>query len=300
VSGSWQSLTNNSANTATVEWEGKASDQTVLVGVNAVDFGFVETMGITLVEGRSFRADIPGDSIDGFLVNESMARIMGGESAVGKTIRFPRREGKVVGVVKDYHRKPVQSEIEPLILSCIPGFTNFIIVRLGPGDLAMGIESVSQTWSRVVPGYPFEGNLLENELQSRFYREASTANLLTSAALLAMLTACLGLFGLASHSCEQRRKEIGIRRVCGATIGSMGGLLLKEFLILVGIANVIAWPIAYLLTDDWLERFAYRIDLGPGTFAVASVITLIIALLTVSHQVVKIAYASPVSVIRDE
>ncbi|UCC44012.1 MAG: ABC transporter permease [Candidatus Zixiibacteriota bacterium] len=300
VTGSWQRPTDNSANTATITWDGKDPEQVVLVGVNAVDVGFVEALGIEMVEGRAFSADFATDSSSAFLINEKMADVMGGEGSLGMTIRFPRREGQVIGVMKDFHRKRIQNEIDPLVLTVSRGLINNIIVKLDPTDIRSSLDAVEEVWETVVPGFPFEYSFLDRDFEYMFRSEERAASFLSYGTILAILTACLGLFGLAAFSAEQRTKEIGIRKVLGSSVTGIFRLLTREFLVLVAMANAIAWPVAYYVMNRWLQDFAYRIEMGIGTFVLAGLAAMIIALLTVSFQAVKAARSNPVEALKYE
>ena len=272
----------------------------MLISFNAVDFDYIETMKIDLVEGRSFAKEFATDTATAFMVNEEVVKIMGIESAVNQRFEFMDRDGKIIGVMKNYHFQSVRENIEPLAIHVNPANINYIVIRLNAGDIPAEVEYVKSTWQRVIPDYPFDYQFVDQELD-RAYREwERLSTLLKYFAFLAILIACLGLFGLASFTAEQRTKEIGVRKVLGASVISIVLLMSKEFTKWVLIANIIAWPVSYFVMKNWLQGFAYRIDIGIFTFVLSAALALIIALLTVSYQAFKAAMTNPVESLRYE
>ena len=224
---------------------------------------------------------------------------MGKETAVNERLDFGQ-EGTIIGVMKNYHFQSVRNEIEPLALHMNRDRINYMIVRLAPGNIQDGIAEVEKKWNQIIPNYPFDYYFVDETLNEQYAGWGKVSSLLRYFAILAILIACLGLFGLASFSAEQRTKEIGVRKVLGATVGNLLFLMSKEFTKWVIIANLIAWPLAYYLMKTWLADFAYRINIGLGTFLLSGLLTLVIALLTVSYQSVKAALANPVDSIKYE
>ncbi|OGU54592.1 MAG: hypothetical protein A2V66_02380 [Ignavibacteria bacterium RBG_13_36_8] len=296
------------SNSGGADWDGKDPDKTVLIGQNIVDYNFCKTMGITILEGRDFSEEFTADmvskndTIGGFLVNEEVVKIMGLDykSAVGARFDFFGCTGKIVGVMKNFHYNTVKQKIEPLAMGLAPEFIRFVEVRIAAGNLMETIGKIEKAWGSAVGNYPFEYHFLDEDFERMYRRETRMVGLLEYFSIMAVVIACLGLFGLALFSAEQRTKEIGIRKVLGASISKVIFILCKEFVILIMVANIIAWPIAYLVMKGWLEEFAYRLDLSFLFFILAGILSLVIALLTVSYQAIKVAVANPVNSLRYE
>ncbi|HMB90509.1 MAG TPA: FtsX-like permease family protein, partial [Rhodothermales bacterium] len=208
--------------------------------------------------------------------------------------------GTVVGVVRDFHILPMYETIHPLVMQFDPEDTYEVMVRLEAGHIAEGLAEVQQAWQRFVPERPLLYAFLDDELDEAYRAELRLGNLFGAFAVLAVVIACLGLFGLAAFTAERRTKEIGIRKVLGATVSHLVALLSKDFLKLVGVAFVIAAPLAYFIMSRWLEDFAYRIDLSVWIFVLAGAAALGIALLTVSYQALRAALTDPVKSLRYE
>ncbi len=287
------------SNSSGVKWDGKDPDLKVLVSMARVGFDYVETMKIEMVEGRSFSREFSTDTASAFLINEEMARIMGGGSVVEKRFDFDR-DGFIIGVMRDYHFQSVDEHIEPLAIRCSLRDINYLLIRLSAGNITAAIDFVEATWKRIVPNYPFDYRFLDEDLNDQYAVGDRVSNLLKYFAVLAVVIACLGLFGLASFTAEQRTKEMGIRKVLGASIGGLVLLMSRDFAKWVLLANLIAWPISWYVMDQWLNDFAYRITIGWQTFVFAAIVTLIIALLTVLYQSIRAATANPVDSIKYE
>ena len=304
VTATWMRPTRIGSNSGGADWDGKDPEQSVLIGFNAVDVDFVETLKIEMVEGRSFSrdfaTDVANDSTGNFLINEEVARLMDKESVVGESFSFVGVQGEIVGVMKNFHYQSVRSTIEPLAIFLAPDYLNYILIRIRPENITSSIDFLRDTWSRVLPDYPFDHHFLDEDFDQMYRSEERLSKLLSYFAVMAVLIACLGLFGLASYTAEQRRSEIGIRKVLGASSTNITLLLCKEFLLLVVVASLIAWPIAWYVMNGWLDDFAYRIVLGMGIFVLSGVLALLIALLTVSFQAVKAALANPVESLKYE
>jgi putative ABC transport system permease protein len=227
---------------------------------------------------------------------------MGKESVVGEKFSFVGRDGKIIGVMKNFHYYSLRNKIEPLAIYMRPpdqGF-NYTLIRIPPENISASLDFVKETWQKVVPDFPFEYRFLVDDFEYYYRSEERMGDLLRYFSILAVLIACLGLFGLASFTAEQRTKEIGIRKVLGASASQITLLLCREFFVLVLLANFIAWPVAYFVMRNWLQDFAYRTSLGVFTFVLTMVLALIIALLTVSFQAVKAAVANPVDALKYE
>ena len=290
------------SNSSGADWDGKDQDQVVLIGMSSVDYGYIETTGIELTEGRSFSREYGTDQTEAFIVNEEVAKLMGKESVVGERFSFAGREGRIIGVMKNFHFESFRNKIEPLAVYMRPpdqGFS-YTLFRIPPENISASLDFVRETWQKVIPDFPFEYRFLVDDFEYYYRSEERMGDLLKYFSILAVFIACLGLFGLASFTAEQRTKEIGIRKVLGASAPQITLLLCREFFVLVLLANIISWPVAYFVMKGWLQDFAYRTGLGAFTFVLTMVLALIIALLTVSFQAVKAAVANPVDALKYE
>jgi predicted permease len=302
VTGSSHRPSNIGSNSGGANWDGKDPDQVVLIGMSSVDYDFIDTIGIELTEGRSFSKEYGTDQTEAFIVNEEVAKLMGKESVVGENFSFVGRDGHIIGVMKNFHYYSLRNKIEPLAIYMRPpdqGFS-YTLIRIPSENISASLDFVEETWQKVVLGFPFEYRFLVEDFEYYYRSEERMVDLLKYFSILAVFIACLGLFGLASFSAEQRTKEIGIRKVLGASAQQITLLLCKEFFVLVLMANIIAWPVAYFVMRNWLQDFAYRTSLGMLTFVLTMLLALIIALLTVSFQAVKAAIANPVDALKYE
>jgi putative ABC transport system permease protein len=280
---------------------------------NAVDPYFLKTMGIQVAEGRDFSANNPADYTSSMIVNEALVKQFGWKSGVGQ--KLPGRiEQQIVGVVKDFNYQSLHTKVMPLAMVIKPD-TFFrrindisfasppqprISVRLKAGNLVANLNTLKQVWKNVAPDQEFEYRFLDETIAAQYRQEQRTATIVKLASGLSILIACLGLFGLATLTVVRRTREIGIRKVMGASVSSIVRLLSKEFLVLVIIAALIAFPLGWWTMNKWLEDFAYRIHIEWWVFPVAGIAALIIALLTVSFQAIKAALANPVKSLRTE
>lgn len=265
---------------------------------------FLETMGIDLVDGNdltrySSAADM---SYQPVLINETAVKEFGwSDNPIGKTFEGSSNEVRVVGVVSDFHYEPVKSRIEPLILArSEPEHSDYIFINTETSDIRSTIEGVEEVWNETGTGTPLTYSFLDDAYQNLYLAEDRLASIFNYFSLIAIAISCFGLFGLTIFSVERRTKEIGIRKVLGASVSNIVSLLSKDFVMLVVIGFVIAVPISWYAMNQWLTDFAYRIDIGASIFAVAGVATLLIALLTVSWQSIKAAVANPVESLRSE
>jgi putative ABC transport system permease protein len=272
------------------------------------DYDFVKTLGMTITAGRDFSRDVTSDTTYAILCNEAMVKRMAWDNPIGKKFTFvdgndsiPDQEKRVVGVVKDYHQNSLYDAIEPLIiiLDKNPGF---VFVRTEEGDVKKSLAAIENAWKQVFPNQPFEYNFLDQDFNSQYKADEKRSLIFTIFSGLTIMIACLGLFGLAAFTTEQRTKEIGIRKVIGADVSGLVFLISKEFFMLVGIGLLIAFPLAWYFTNNWLETFAYRIVLSEewGTFIISALLALIITFVTVGFHVLRAATANPVKSLRDE
>ena len=283
--------------TTDVDWEGKNPTNEFMIGSDYVDYDYLETFGMEMAEGRFYSREFPTDP-ENFVVNETAVKLMGLQSPVGKRFSHLDQKGRIIGVVKDYHGGSLHSPIQPKVLKFSEGF--FVFVKFRPGDVAGMVEYLKEKWEKFVPGYPFRYDFIDQSIANQYENERQIEKIFSYFTGLAVFIACLGLFGLASFMAERRTKEIGIRKVLGAKVLTIVLLLSKEFVKWVLLANVLAWPIAYIIAREWLQGFAYKINLGWGIFVFSSTLALIIAVLTVSVQAFKAARSNPLDSLRYE
>jgi putative ABC transport system permease protein len=300
VTGAFQLPSYNSANAGGADWDGKDPELKPLIGINEVDFDFIKTLKIEMAEGRSFSREFSSDLSKSFIVNEEVAIMMGKESVVGERFSFAGVDGSIIGVMKNFHYQPLRNKIEPLAIHLVPDYINYMLIRIPAASISESLQFIENTWNRVIPDYPLEYRFVDETFDSIYRTEDRMGNLLKYFAILAVFIACLGLFGLASFTAEQRTKEIGVRKVLGATVPQVTLLLCKEFLLLVLLANVIACPVAYLVMKNWLQNYAYQTGLGLYIFAAAMAAALIVAIISVGFQAIKAAISNPVDSLRYE
>jgi putative ABC transport system permease protein len=266
-----------------------------------VDYDYLRTMGIQISKGRNFSKDFPTDSL-GILINEAMVRELGwnGTNPIGKSIvRSGQHEYKVVGVVKDFNYASLKQKVAPLMM-LLGGNFGGLIVKIKTTDVKGFLADLKKQWDAFSPAGPLGYTFLDENFAKLYAREERTQKIFSVFAILAIIIASLGLFGLSAFVIEQRTKEIGIRKVLGASVQNVLLLVSKEFLLLVGIAFLISIPVTWWAMHTWLQDFAYRINISWWVFAIAGIIAILIALLTVSFQAIKAAIANPVKSLRTE
>ena len=276
------------------EWEGKTSEGMVMYTQNRVDTSYLRVMGLTLVAGTNFTSI----SVPQFILNESTVKAMALTDPVGKWAG--QNDSKIVGVVKDFHFKSLHQEIGPFVMYYEPSMFRELYIRTRRGNVQQAIAAVEKVWKQYNQDYAFSYSFMDETFDRMYQSEMRTNRLFGTFSIIAVLISCLGLFGLVVFTAELKTKEIGIRKVLGASIFDIVKLLTKEFLILVGIAIVIAMPLAYYLLDRMLQDFAYRISLTWWIFAVAALATIVLTLLTVSVVAIKAAIANPIKAIKTE
>jgi predicted permease len=292
------------SSTGGVRWPGKDTTKLILFSSNPITYDYIKTMGIQLVEGRDFSTEYGLDTMN-YLVNEAAAKKIGYKDPVGKELTMWGDKGMIVGLMKDYHHNSLHVPIEPLILrlhkkSWGGTYWGNVIVRTEKGKTKQAIASMEKLYKQFNPGFPFKYYFTDDEIANRYKAEYTVSKLSRYFAFLAIFISCLGLFGLATFTAEQKTKEIGIRKVLGASVTGIVGMLSKDFLKLVIIAAVIAFPVAWWAMHRWLNDFAYRVNIGWWVFVMAGIVALLIALLTISFQSIKAAIANPVKSLRTE
>ncbi|GAB3993290.1 ABC transporter permease [Spirosoma daeguense] len=293
------------SSTQGVSWPGKDTTQLMLFSQNAVSFDYIQTMGIKLVDGRDFSKEFSTDT-SSYLINEASARKMGYKNPVGKEMTMWNKKGKIVGLMKDFHYNSLHTAIEPLILRLQRGIADTtnnwgsVLVRTNAGETKQAIASMETAFKKFNPTFPFKYSFTDQEFGNLYKAENTVSKLATYFAFLAIFISCLGLFGLAAFTAEQRTKEIGIRKVLGASVTNLVGMLSKEFIQLVLVAALIAFPIGGYFLSGWLEKYPYRIDLEWWYFVAALFMAMFIALITVSFQSIKAALINPVKSLKTE
>ncbi len=284
--------------------EGATRGNEITLGSFLVDHDFVDALGLELVAGRAFSREFSTDTMQAFILNETAIRRLGWEGeAVNKRLSMGNfKRGQVIGVVKDFHAKSLHQRIEPLVIHIAPDPDAFLqlAVRISTQNIDREIASLQTAWEEIYPHDPFVYSFLDEDFGRLYHSDRQRGQIFLTFSVLAVAIACLGLLGLASFTAEQKTKEIGIRKVLGASIPGIIRLLSMEFVKLVLLANLIAWPLAYLVMNNWLQNFAYRENIPLLIFPLAGVLSILIALVTVSFQATKAALTDPVDSIRTE
>jgi hypothetical protein len=286
--------------TGSISWPGMDPNIAVSFADGVVGYDFAKTMKLQLKEGRDFSKDFPSDSV-GYLLNETAVRKIGFQNPVGQTVVWGNHPGKVIGVLKDFHFNSMHQNIDPLIVRLDEKWPwGTILVRTKAGKTKEAIADLGRICKTLNPGFPFTYQFSDLEFNKLYRSEEIVSQLSNYFAVIAIFISCLGLFGLATFTAAQRRKEIGVRKVLGASMATIIMMLCNSFLRLVLISMLIAFPIAWFAMNNWLQNFAYKIRIDWWVFAIAGSATILIALLTVSYQSIKAAIANPVKTLRSE
>ncbi len=280
------------------QWAGKDPDEVIEINVMSVDEDFVETMKMDMLSGRNFTAELSTDTSN-YLINEVTAGIMGFDDPIDQDLSLWGQTGKVVGVVKNFHMSSMYEPISPLIIRYDPNSTYMLFVRI-QGDLPNTLSSIETTTEELYPGHPFTYEFLDRDFASAYRSEMTINTVANIFAIISILISCLGLFGLSSYSAEQRSREIGIRKVYGASVTRIVGMLSWGYTKLILLAFLLAAPIAAYLMLNWLNTFEFRTDLKVTVFAAAGLVTLAIGALTVCLKSWQAAMMNPVQTLRDE
>jgi len=293
------------SNSGGASWPGKDPDKQVLIGTNGVDYDYISTLKMELVSGRDFSREFPSDfardTTGNFLVNEEVVKIMNVGDPIGKNFSFMGINGTIVGVMKNFHFKGADQPIEPVaFLLADTSYLRQILVRLTPGNVTGTLKVVEKVWKEVLPDYPLEYTFIDQDYNNHFRTANRITHLLKYFTILAVFIACIGLFGLASYSAERRTNEVGIRKVMGASTFSVIYTMSKEFIPLVIISIVIAFPAGWFILKKLLSQFAYRIDLEIWVFAMIALASLGIAFLTVIWQAYRAAGVNPAQALKLE
>jgi len=280
--------------------EGSDPDDVWIVSVMAMNEDYIPLMGMEMAAGRNYSKDFPSDQQQSIIINEAAAKALGWEEPVGKKIGFGPSERTVVGVVRDFHFASMRHKIEPLMMIYNPEPTSTLSIKIDAAQTKEVLASMERIWKEMLPAHPYEYTFFDDEFGRQYESDEQFAGLIMNFTWLSIFIACLGLFGLSTFMAEQKIKEIGIRKVLGASVQGIVFLLSKEFLRLVVVACLIAVPVAWYFMEGWLDGFAYRIELSWWFFAVAALSAIVISLLTVSYQSVKAAVSNPSRSLRTE
>lgn len=292
--------TQSTATSNVISWEGQDANESIpWLHVVGVDYDYLDSFGLKMTEGRFFSEEYPSDPKDGMIVNQAAIRAMNMDSPIGKKFHFWDLDGRIIGIIKDYHFRSLHDPIEPLVLKL--GLSlNTISIKIRSENIAGTIKTIETEIKKIVPGYTLEYEFLDERLNTLYQGEQRMEKITESISLLAIFLSCLGLLGLAVFTMERKAKEIGIRKVLGASILSILLLLTREFAKWVLTANMISWPVAYVVTKHWLGNFANRTSISVWMFVISGLIAFLIAFLTVSFQAVKATLTNPVNSLRCE
>jgi putative ABC transport system permease protein len=268
-----------------------------------VDFDFVKQYGFKLVAGRALSKEYRTDTTKAMLINETAAKMLGyrtPQEAIGRNFNQWGRQGKIIGVLKDFHYESLQQNIKPFTMRYEAYGFGTISIKMASAQMPETIKAIGDKWRQIIPNRPFEYNFLDQQFDQKYRSDEKFGNLFFNFAVLAIFISCLGLLGLASYSTIQRTREIGVRKVLGASVSNIVNLLSLDFIKLVLIAFVIAVPVGMIAMNKWLQDFAYHIHISWWVFAIAGMSALVIAFATISVQAIRAAVSNPVNSLRSE
>jgi len=290
-----------------IDWEGRPKDVQLLVKYTVVDYDFFKTFKMDMIEGRPFSKTISSDATEACIINESLSKMIGMESPLGKQIYFnlpafpeSARDVRVIGVVRDFHDETLHNDIKPFLFRIHRPWHRYVFVKIDPDNTQEILGSIENVFGRFSPGYPFQYIFLDDLYESQYESEKQLGQLFRVFGAIAILISCLGLFGLASYTAEQKTKEVGIRKVLGASVLSIVFLLSKQLTKWTLLANVIAWPVVYFLMRRWLNGFVYKIHVSLEEFILSGIAALLLTVVTIGFQTARAAVANPVDSIRYE
>ncbi len=281
------------------EWRGKDPEMDELVTFLGTDYDFAETFEVELLAGRYFSREHPSDESNSMVINETFAELTGLDPIVGEIISRGNNKFTVIGVVKDFNYTSVRGEIGPLAIN-LTRYPQYVFMNVAGHELEKTISDIEDVYKRFNKSTALEYSFLDETFEGTFRSERRQGKIFNSFAVLAIIISCFGLLGLISFVAEQKRKEIGIRKVLGAKVSSIVFNLIKEFLAWVLLANLIAWPVAYYVMKNWLSGYAYRIEIEPWFFIAAALLAIVIAVFTTGYQAIKAALTDPVRTLKYE
>ena len=261
---------------------------------------YVDFMGLELIEGRNLSWDRRTDMARAYVINQEAAKLLGFESPVGQTVRANFGESRIIGIIKDYHYNSLQNKIGPLAIGWYERWADIAHIKISGRRIAQTVSFIDSLWTDLCPDFPFNYSFLDQDFAKHYYQEDRLGDILKYFVGLAVFLSCLGLFGLSAFLAEQKTKEIGIRKILGSSSFGIIALFSKDFSRWVLLANVFAWPVAYLVSHTWLQSFPYRTGVSVWTLVLSAAVALLISLLTVSYQSMKAATATPLKALRYE
>ncbi|MCP4723493.1 MAG: FtsX-like permease family protein [bacterium] len=283
-----------------VYWEGGGSDNYTGMYFVAVDHDYFETFGIEFMQGRAFSTEFSTDG-QNYIINEEALKLTRLESPIGKMFSIWENEGEIVGVINNFIPKSLYNEIFPIAFTMLPDWQHkYLFVKISDEDIPGTLGSIEETITKFAPNFPFNYSFLDDRFQSLYVDDQRTGQLFRYFSIIAVFISCLGLFGMASYMLEQRTKEIGVRKVLGASVNSIMVLLSREFVLIIVLSNLIAWPLSSYFMNKWLQNFSYRVDINLFLFVLAGTSALLIAMLTISWQTLKAARKNPVTSLKYE
>ena len=297
VASSQYNIVGSHSNTGDSEWEGKKTGRMFLIQPNAIDQHFIPLLKLQLASGNNFTGS-PSDTLH-YILNETAIKEAGIVDPIGKPFSLWSQKGTIIGVVKDFNYASLKEVIKPAIFYYRP-FNSHLYIKTKGKDAPAAIKAVEKVWKVYETEFPFEYTFLGDDYNNMYRTDQQTGLLFTVFAAIAILISCLGLFGLATYTAQIKTKEIGIRKVLGASVANITRLLAREFLILVLIAFVVATPIAWFSMNKWLQNYTYRITISWWIFLATGILALFVALITVGFQAIKAAIANPVKSLRTE
>jgi ABC-type antimicrobial peptide transport system permease subunit len=293
-------LTNIGLVASGLDWEERAEDDDPIFSFEGIDYDYFKTCKMELVEGRGFSKEFANDE-ENYILNETAIKRIGyEEDPIGRMFNMWSRKGKIIGVVKDFNFKHQSQEIDPLILTYFPDYYSYILLKVTPENISDLISKIETKWKDFVSQFPFEYYFMDEDFERIYKLEHTMGSLFKIFTALAVLISCMGLFGLSMFVVEKRTREIGVRKVLGASAGGLITLLMKDFIRWVLIANIIAWPIAWLAMKNWLQDYAYRTQISLFQFIAAGIAALLIAILTVFFHTYRAANSNPVKSLKYE
>jgi len=295
---------NNGSSTFSSRWEGKSDDKEILMDIHTVDYDYLKTFGLEMANGRFFSEDFITDSSEAFILNESAVKAMELQSPIGKQfscyVANQSKEGRIIGIIQDFHFRTLHHQITPMILTIAPWWSSNVFIRLNQDNIPKTLNFLTNTLRELLPNYPIDYSFLNEDIDDLYSSEKRIGILVDIGTIVAIFISCLGLFGFSLFIVDNARKEIGIRKVNGATSKEIVYWMVKKIGILIGISFLLGGPFALIIGKMCLQRFAYRLTVGPGIFLMAGIIVILISLLTVSYQTLKAANTNPVDTLRYE
>ncbi len=305
ISASMQEGYRIGSNSSSINWPGKDPEQQIIVSFNAVDYDFINSMGINISEGRSFSEEYPADKYQdttaNYIINTTLAEMIESDDIINMNISFMGIHGQIVGIMEDYHFSSLRDKIEPLaIIPIDPDYFTTMLVRLKSENIDNTLKMMENVWGEVVPDYPFEYSFVDEEIDDMYRAEERMGRLIALFTIVAVIIACMGLFALASFTAERRTREIGVRKSFGANDLNISWMMIRDFTVLIIISLLFALPGVWLLASRWLKDFSYRIDLEADIFIFAALVSIVVSVLTTLYHAIKSSRINPVLALRDE